>query len=101
MRIKLSEVVGVGFPPDEGKALAIHLIEGFMHWGNLIIDAREAPPALLISGFYNGFWTEVFDRRPDLLSAALELDWDFNFPWQNDLYETAKRIFNRPPEKPA
>lgn len=75
-------LVGHRFPPDEGGRLADHLLHRNLDWTNLQVDLTNLPPALLISGFFNGFLTAIHRKRPDLLDQAKRIDWLLDHDFQ-------------------
>jgi len=85
MRVNAKEIVGNGFPPDEGKRLADALLtRQDVTWNDLEIDLTACTPALLISAFFNGFLQEVFEKKKMILDDARKIKWHLQFPFQND-----------------
>lgn len=85
MTVNGNELVGTGFPTDEGQNLANHLLaEKDLDWENLVVDLSKSPPSLLISAFFNAFWQEVADQREDLLDQARNIRWQLVFSFQKE-----------------
>lgn len=85
MTLNGNEIVGTGFPTDEGRTLAQYLLkQDGIEWDNLTIDMAKCPSTLLISAFFNAFWQEIFDERRELLDKALGLHWKLAFAFQKD-----------------
>ena len=82
MRIDGRDVVGRGFPPDEGKKLAEALLARTPDWSDLEIDLSEIAPALLISAFFNGFLQAVHEQKPELLESAKKVKWVMQYEFQ-------------------
>jgi hypothetical protein len=79
------EVLNSGYPPDEGKRLALHLLkQPDVDWENLLIDLHKLPVELLISPFFNAFLQTVHDERPELLDKARAVRWDAEFDFQDE-----------------
>ena len=76
--------VPIGFPPSTGALLAVVVLEQGLE-GDLGLDVRGLPAALLITGFYNGFLQRVYETRPDLLETARSIKWVTDFPFQEKL----------------
>lgn len=83
MLINATEIVGVGFPPDEGKKLAARLLSADgTNWDDLEIDVTTLAPSLLISAFFNGFLQTIFDKSAPLLEQARKVRWRLRFDFQ-------------------
>lgn len=93
-RIRASDHVGVGFPPEEGKRLAAALLANpRFDWSSLRIDLTSLAPALLISSFFSSFLQEIYDQRKDLLKFARTARWIAKFPFQEDMIERWMEAF--------
>jgi len=80
-----NNLVGTGFPTDEGKNLASQLLNrDDVEWGELVIDLSKCPSSLLISAFFNAFWQEVADENESLLEEARNIKWQFAYSFQKD-----------------
>ena len=86
MLVNAEEIVGIGFPADEGTKLAVYLLSNpNTTWDNLEINLKKCTPGLLISSFFNGFLQKIADIRPDVLPKARKTQWltAFDFQLQN------------------
>ena len=80
--IKGREIIGIGFPPDEGAALASELLKQDLDFDHLEVDLTGLPAALLISAFFNGFLTVVSSERPEVLPKAKKIAFKFDHDFQ-------------------
>lgn len=88
-KIKADEIVGRGFPTDEGQRLAETLLDNReFDWSKDHVDLTGCDPALLISAFFIAFLQAVHDRNSGLLIAARRLQWEFEFEFQHDNVRT-------------
>lgn len=78
------EIVGTGFPPDEGQKLAQHVLKESSDLQGLEINVCRCPAALLISCFFSSFLTQINDSRPDLLDDARKISWVAKHQFQQD-----------------
>lgn len=86
--VEARQLVGFGFPPDEGAHLAqILLADPTLRWENLRISVRGCRPGLLISAFTHAFLRSVELARPDLLRHAREILWDTDYAFQAEHLE--------------
>lgn len=84
-KVNARELVGSGFPPEEGAKLARALLaRGATDWDALTVDVRDLPASLLISSFFNGFLQRVHNDRPTLLSRARQITWQPAYPFQEE-----------------
>ncbi|MDZ4684639.1 MAG: hypothetical protein SH850_06070 [Planctomycetaceae bacterium] len=78
-------IVGTGFPTDEGRKLAKHLLSNPPGpLDELDIDLRSCSPVLLISAFFNGFLQQVYESAPQMLDAAKAVSWGLKHKFQQD-----------------
>lgn len=85
MTVNGNELVGTGFPTDEGQNLAKQLLaRNDVDWDDLIVDLSRCPSSLLISAFFNAFWQEVADERNELLERALNVKWQLAYSFQKE-----------------
>lgn len=83
--VNAREVIGVGFPPEEGTKLADNLLaREKLDWEELEITLRGCAPGLLISAFFNGFLQRIADQKPDLLNHARTIQWTVDYPFQKE-----------------
>ena len=95
MRIDAREIIGSGFPPEEGTFLADQMLK-LPTWDNVIVDLRKCAPGLLISAFFNGFLQRVADKSPSRLAAARKVEWQLAHEFQRD--NVAKWMKNFKPD---
>ena len=85
MMVDGNNLVGTGFPTDEGKKLAAELLgRADLEWSSLVIDVSKCPSSLLISAFFNAFWQEVADESDNLLDTARKIKWQTAFSFQKE-----------------
>ena len=85
MMVDGNNLVGAGFPTEEGKSLAAELLSrADFDWNDLLIDVSKCPSSLLISAFFNAFWQEIADEEADLLDAARNIKWQTAFSFQKE-----------------
>ena len=89
MDIRARDLIGTGFPPEEGGLLARKLLEkgSEVDWKDLSIDVRDLPSSLLISAFFNGFLQEIVDKNASLLGLARKTKWVLEFDFQRENVE--------------
>ena len=80
--IKGREIIGIGFPPDEGAMLARELLKQDLDFDHLEVDLTGLPAALLISAFFNGFLTAISAERPEVLPKAKKISFKFDHDFQ-------------------
>ena len=90
-QIKGFEIIGKGFPPEEGAELARTILSQNLKFDQLEVDLQGLPASLLISAFFNGFLSVISTERPELLSQAKRVTWKFDHDFQ---YENARRWIN-------
>jgi len=89
-----NKLVGTGFPTDEGKNLASHLLDQQdLDWSDLVIDLSKCPSSLLISAFFNAFWQEFADENGALLDDARKIRWQLAFSFQKNNVELWAKEF--------
>lgn len=91
--INASEVVGTGFPTDEGKKLAEQILAGHDNLDGLTVDVSNCADTLLISAFFNAFLQHVSDQAKEKLEAARKITWVALFSFQNENIETWMKDF--------
>jgi hypothetical protein len=83
MVIDAREIVGSGFPPDEGERLADWFLTHDDRISGEEVDLTKCPSALLISAFFNAFLQRIYERRQDLYPDAKSLRWKLKFDFQD------------------
>ena len=90
-----NEMVGTGFPTEEGQKLASQLLKrDDIEWNGLVVDISKCPSSLLISAFFNAFWQEIADEKNTLLDDARNIKWQTAFSFQKDNIATWATEFN-------
>jgi len=84
MNIDARMIVATGFPPDEGKKLAQHVLKECPELQDLEINVSRCPAALLIAAFFSSFLLEIHDNRPELLADARNISWVAKHPFQQE-----------------
>jgi hypothetical protein len=82
MVIDAREVIGSGFPPNEGERLADWVLKQSSELSEEQIDLTRCPPALIISAFFNAFLQRIYERNVKLYPVAKQLKWKLRFPFQ-------------------
>lgn len=82
MTINATELIGDGFPTDEGKRLGTSLLESLKTLETVEVDLTGCKPVLLISAFFNAVLQTVYDRDPKLLGSARKIKWNLPFEFQ-------------------
>ena len=92
--IKADEIVGRGFPTDEGERLAKALLDNpQFNWARDLVDLTGCDSALLISAFFNAFLQTVHDRDARLLDQARQIQWQLEFDFQQENVSTWMKDF--------
>lgn len=85
MNVDAAKVVSKGFPTDEGKVLARHVLkESGNQLTGLTIDLTDCQSAMLISAFFNSFLQHIYDTDHTLLSDAKKTNWVLKFDFQRE-----------------
>ena len=82
--IQAHELVGVGFPTEEGAKLATAIIDRGCDLSQVAVDLRELPASMLISGFFHGYLLKFQTSKPELLEKARATRWVLRHPFQTE-----------------
>lgn len=97
MLIDANTIIGRGFPTEEGRKLADHLLhDKDIDWSDLTVDLRGCPSGLLISAFFNAFLMQVHESQSDLLDEARNINWRLDFDFQQHNVGQWMREFQPP-----